>query len=385
MDIYIFDAHGNKVQDESKYLHNGFTFQSNYQPIHAPFIVCYINSGGVEGQFKSFFNSSVTNYYYIITNNSNNSLAAGLEINTFIHQSSKKSEILYGSFECILEKLLLLKKINRSFLELSKIRLGVIGKPSEWLIASNLDRKKVTEILGITFVDIDLEEIIDLNQIQTLELLHNFKPCNNEKLEFYRAEGIYKTLKRVVSKYSLDGLTISCFDLIKRLETTCCLALSVFNSEQIVATCEGDETSLLTQMIIKTLTNKSSFQANPASINEGSMILSHCMCPLDMLEDYTYLTHFESKIGVAIKGTLKTKESYIFKVDPSFSNYLYLEGTISENLKQSDLCRTQIKLTGKNFLKVLDSYVANHLMVVYGDDKLLLSEFMKILNLRSLV
>ena len=37
-------------------------------------------------------------------------------------------------------------------------KLGVIGKPSDWLIASDVDYKKVNELFDIELVDIDIKE-----------------------------------------------------------------------------------------------------------------------------------------------------------------------------------------------------------------------------------
>ena len=40
-------------------------------------------------------------------------------------------------------------------------KLGVIGKPSDWLIASDVDYKKVNELFDIELVDLDIKELID--------------------------------------------------------------------------------------------------------------------------------------------------------------------------------------------------------------------------------
>ena len=41
-------------------------------------------------------------------------------------------------------------------------RLGVIGKPSDWLIASNVDYKNVKDKFNIDLIDIDINELIDV-------------------------------------------------------------------------------------------------------------------------------------------------------------------------------------------------------------------------------
>ena len=41
-------------------------------------------------------------------------------------------------------------------------RLGVIGKPSDWLIASNVDYKNVKDKFNIDLINIDINELIDV-------------------------------------------------------------------------------------------------------------------------------------------------------------------------------------------------------------------------------
>ena len=45
-------------------------------------------------------------------------------------------------------------------------RLGVIGKPSDWLIASNVDYKNVKNKFNIELINIDINELIDAHVIQ---------------------------------------------------------------------------------------------------------------------------------------------------------------------------------------------------------------------------
>ena len=45
------------------------------------------------------------------------------------------------------------------------LRLGVVGKPSDWLIASNVDYKDVLETMNLELVDVPIEEMTSLGEV----------------------------------------------------------------------------------------------------------------------------------------------------------------------------------------------------------------------------
>ena len=157
---------------------------------------------------------------------------------------------------------------------------------------------------------------------------------------------IYEALKKLISKYSLSGLTIRCFDLLTSLHNTSCLALALLNEQGIIATCEGDVPSMLTMAIVKEKFNCSSFQVNPSYVNLRDMyaFFAHCTLPFDMCESFSFDTHFESGIGIGIKGKLDHGKVTVFKINRNLKDYEVFEGKIAENLSKPNLCRTQIKV-----------------------------------------
>ena len=124
--------------------------------------------------------------------------------------------------------------------------------------------------------------------------------------------------------------------------------------------------------IIKTLTGQSSFQANPARINtkNNEIILAHCTVPFSLCRDYEFDTHFESGIGIGIKGELKKSKITVFKINKDLTECEIFVGKIVENLKRPNLCRTQIKVKfNENISPLLSSPNGNHLIVFYGNHK----------------
>lgn len=342
-------------------------------PSEFKYNIVLIESGGSEEKFAQIF-PSLTKPLIIINTNKYNSLAASMEIGTYCHQQGVEPYVFYGDVN---ELARIIKRISDVLSikdELIDLNLGVIGKPSSWLIASNMEYSLIKEKLGINMIDIDYDEFIsEINKKEYIppkqydDLILKIK---DRKDDLEKALHIYGALKRLIFKYNLKGLTIRCFELLKTHKSTACLALSLLNSEGLIATCEGDVPSLISMTLIEKITGFSSFQANPSTIDieKEEVMFSHCTLPLNMTSDYELDTHFESNLGVAIKGELEKGNVTILKIANDFSRYLCLEGTIIENLSFEGFCRTQIlvKLDPQQMIAFATSQVGNHMIISYG-------------------
>jgi len=65
----------------------------------------YIESGGSEGLFLNNF-TSLKEPYYLLTNGSNNSLAASLEIMTYLKLHNLKGEVIHGDIDYVSSRIL---------------------------------------------------------------------------------------------------------------------------------------------------------------------------------------------------------------------------------------------------------------------------------------
>lgn len=344
--------------------------------------VIYVRTGGTENLFSEVFPNLQGNII-LLTSGKSNSLAASLEILSYLNQHDRKGEIIHGSVEYIAERLRVLSRINAAKQALNGINLGVIGQPSDWLISSNADEAAVKAKLGISLVNIPIEELIEL--VKSNEDLAEYLPSNSGELtakipsaiQKY-TEGalrIYCALKKIVLKYNLSGLTLRCFDLLSSVENTGCLALAMLNAEGIAAGCEGDVPTLLTMVIGKVLTGQCGFQANPSRINPqtGEMLLAHCTIPLNMIRAYSFNTHFESGIGIAVHGEVPEGDATIAKFSGNLKRHFCCKADLTSNPYKKSLCRTQIILNVDGdpteicrdyFLK---SPIGNHHVVFTGD------------------
>lgn len=351
-------------------------FNKNY------FSLVLVKSGGVEGKFKQIF-KQLNKPYILLSSGLHNSLATSLEIASFLRQKKEKVEIIHGDSDYVARRIKELRKIMAVKNRLSSIRLGVIGKPSDWLIASEVDYEKVKDTLGISLIDIEMDELakeIAQNYHFAHPKLGDIKNKGFDSKSIDGALKIYSGFKAIVNKYKLDGITVRCFDLLEIYKNTGCLGLSLLNDEGIVAGCEGDIPALISMTILHLLTDKPVFMANPSSIDidKNEIILAHCTLPLNMPDKFYLKTHFESGLGVGIKGDIREGEATIFKLSADGKKYFVSGGEIIENLSRENLCRTQIRFRMDEDVKYfLQDSIGNHHLVCRGDYSKLLKEFFK--------
>ena len=323
----------------------------------------YIRTGGTEGIFKPLLpqlQQQSKRPFYLLTSGKSNSLAASMEILSYLNQQGITGEIIHGSTTYIHHRIKVLEQVGEARSKMNGCRLGLIGEPSDWLISSRFDRTIVKERLGIELVYIPMKELLEMPNVKK----------------------IYEALKALVEKYQLQGFTLRCFDLLTTIRDTGCMALAKLNAEGIVAGCEGDVPAMLSMKIIQALTGVSGFQVNPATIDpeKGEMLFAHCTIPLNMVERYELDTHFESGIGVGIRGYMKEGPVTIFKVAGDMSRHFIAEGTLVRNQAKPDLCRTQqvIELDDKGQTRYfLTQPIGNHHIIVPGHLKELLEEILK--------
>ena len=346
------------------------------------FPLIFIKSGGAEVKFEQIF-KQINRPYILLSSSIHNSLAASLEIASFLKQKGKKVEIIHGSSEYVAKRIKELRKIFQVKNKLVSIKLGVIGKPSDWLIASEVGYKKVKDTLGISLIDIEMDELvkeIDQDYHFAHPKLKNIREKGFNKKSIDGALKIYSGFKAIVNKYKLDGITVRCFDLLKVYKNTGCVGISLLNDEGIIAGCEGDIPALISMTILQLLTDEPVFMANPSSIdiNQNEIILAHCTLPLNMPDKLYLKTHFESGLGVGIKGDIKEGEATIFKLSGDGKNYFVSGGEIIENLNSENLCRTQIRFRMDEDVKYfLQNSIGNHHLICKGDYSKLAREFFK--------
>ena len=243
----------------------------------------YVRTGGTEGVFSQLLpqlQRQSSEPFYLLTSGKSNSLAASMEILSFLRQKGLKGEILHGSPEYIRHRIALIAKVGEARRQLRGARLGIVGQPSDWLISSVVDGDRVRERFGIELVPVPMGDLLlefhALKSVDVQDEVEKFAahvaPLNAVDAPAIQkslgdAMRLYIALKKIAETNGLQGLTIRCFDLLTAVHNTGCIALARLNSEGYVAGCEGDVPALVSMCVLGELSGKPVFMANPSSID----------------------------------------------------------------------------------------------------------------------
>ena len=196
-----------------------------------------VGSGGVEEMVKANIDR-LPPYVVLIADGLKNSLAASLEILSWMRLEGRLGRVLHGPTGFIIQGIDDYACTSEAVARLHGKRVGVIGKPSGWLIASNVDYAAMRERWGVEMVDVPLDEVvqgyeaIDNDEVQDItdEFINKAvgvkEPSRDEVVKAMR---LYRSVKDIVERYHLDAFTLNCFDLIPTTRTTGCVALALLN------------------------------------------------------------------------------------------------------------------------------------------------------------
>jgi len=347
-------------------------------------IYYFVITGGTERQILDLQQKRSAQYpeeeVVLLAHAGNNSLPACLEVLARLQQDGINGKIIYLP-EAKYRAESLRQPNIRSFSDnqtLSGKRIGMIGTPADWLVASSPTAETVKAALGAEVIGIELDELKQLfHQIgkeQVIGMVNDFiekaAAVREASLnEIYDNMRIYLAMKTLISKYNLDAVTVRCFDLVLDLKTTGCFALSRMNDEGIIAGCEGDLVSTLGMMWAKEKSGKLPWMANPAQLDlkENSLTLAHCTVPCNLVSNYKIRSHFESGIGVGIQGDFPRQEVWMFRLGGRNLDKIWqAKGKIIQTGNDENLCRTQIKVKLNDEYSVQDLLkepLGNHLVV----------------------
>ena len=345
-----------------------------------------ISTGGVENIFldllkRNLVGTNVT----LIADGRFNSLAASMEILTYLNNNNIKAFIAYGSNEEISARLKDLTHIDfvneqcgSAALSLSGDKIAVFGEPSDWLIASNVDRDFLKQKFYIDFVDIPLDtlfrrfSLIDDNMVEFLAADFQAVTSRGETTERDLLDSlkIYLAINQICQENNCTCATVRCFSIIEKLKATGCLALALLNDEGIDAACEGDLQSLLSMILVRRVTGMPSFMANPSAMSKDNhtTTFAHCTVPTTMCRRYGFRSHFESQCGLAVAGEFSPSEVYtIFKWGGEKLDRFFVEEAVSVVAPSNEnLCRSQLTLNFYNPEYMLNNPIGNHHIIVKG-------------------
>lgn len=389
--ISIRSSHETVLTELEKYFTLNFIdYQDIGKVTSDDFCLLFIATGGVERLVIQHF-ESLPRPAILLADGMQNSLASALEISSWLRARGMKSEILHGELTEIVKRIFVMYNNFKAQRQISGSRIGVIGTPSSWLIASNVDYLLAKRRWDIEYVDIPLERVAEYaNALSDDEVGEAAAKLAGQALacreasadDMLKAMKIYKAVKRIAEEERLSALTLSCFKLIELTGSTGCMALSLLNDEGIIAGCEGDLQSVFTMLVVKTLTGKGSFMANPSMINArtNEIVLAHCTVGLKQTEKFILRSHFETEQSIGIQGLLPTGDVTIVKCGGECLDEYYLTtGTLTENTNYINMCRTQVRVRLNSpadyFLK---TPLGNHHILLHGNYETIFNEFFQV-------
>lgn len=319
----------------------------------------------------------------LVAHPGNNSLPASLEVLARLQQDGAQGRIVYlrgaddergfGALDEALHDVGVRSALRSA-------RIGLIGAPSDWLVASSPDPAVVTDVWGPDVVSIPLAELdaaIDTAPADAVAAgaaslatgaRDTVEPSAGDLDEVSR---VHEGLRALVAEHRLDALTLRCFDIVLARSTSGCFALSELTDAGVISGCEGDLVSTIGLLWAKLLTGEVPWMANPSEVDEdgNSLVLAHCTVPRTLVESYRLRSHFESGLGVGIQGQLPLGPVTLLRIGGSMMDALWLaEGEVVSTGDAENLCRTQVRvaLSRGDVSDLLSAPLGNHIVLVYG-------------------
>jgi L-fucose isomerase-like protein len=262
---------------------------------------------------------------------------------------------------------------------LQTVRLGRVGAPSDWLIASVPDPRDVHAVWGPQVVDVPLDALLAAERTvdprEADRLREDFvggargvREPTADDLTVAARIGV--ALGRVIRDYGLDACTLRCFDLVTDLGTTGCLALSMLQDQGVVAGCEGDVPATLTMLWAHALCGQTGFMANPQDLDPDThtLWLAHCTIARSLVSQYWLRSHFESSRGVGVQGDLEPGEVTLARIGGRDLREVQLaNGRLLACEDHPRRCRTQVRVRVESEVRrLLRDPLGNHQILIRG-------------------
>ncbi|MFW9847397.1 MAG: hypothetical protein ACFFD6_11655 [Candidatus Thorarchaeota archaeon] len=340
-----------------------------------------VGSGGTENLIESFIEAnSLKSPILLLSFSFNNSLPAAMEVRAALEQKGVESRIIHSSLEDLETQFEKRANFASIIAIIGRSKLGIIGEPSHWLIASRVSDAAVKAQWGLTIehypMEILLSRIDDDLDDSTKKRLSAFKKeaiCTDiAENEIEKAAKVAHQLAKIAETEVLDAITVECFDLLMQTHISGCYALSTLNErDSFAAGCEGDIPSTFTMLLAKLLLGSPGFMANVIDVDESlnEATFAHCTVPTSLTNSYRIMTHFETGLSLGLRGKFDPKRITVVKVSgDDLTRYWVSGGEIIKNLESETGCRTQIRAKmDEPVTYFLRGSLANHHIVIPGD------------------
>ncbi len=354
----------------------------------------FIGTGGTENDVSKYLETKdLKPPIILLSYDERNSLPAAMEIRSYLQRKGTAARIVHLPLAQLHALLRRWSKYHGIMEFLRSAKLGVIGEPSSWLIASHVNSLKVTKRWGLDIEDIPIVELTKklpseiskefLEQVDTFKSKAICQSVSDDEVE--KAGMVAQRLEELTQNKKLAAVTVQCFSLLQETGISGCYPLSFLNDKEgLVAGCEGDVPATFTMLLARLLTGSPSFMANVASVDQelNTAVFAHCTISTGITDSYEITNHFETGMSVGVRGKLPLIEVTVLKVfGEDLNEYWVSGGTIIDNLVNDKGCRTQIRVAMDESVDYfLEESLANHHIIIPGDHVQEIIEFFDFAN-----
>ena len=343
----------------------------------------YFISGGSEQQAIRLLKHGTLNL--LVAGSGNNAWAAATEVKAYAMQHSFQAQLIAVYADDFAEQLRQWLSVKRAFDNLSGQRVGLIGKVSEWLVASAPESSLLRQRFGIELVELDYDALPDYLACEADPQFSEAFPKNT--IQSDALASISGFLKQTLKTHKLDALTLQCFRMVKERGVTACLPVALMNYNGVPAGCEGDLVSIAGIMFLKALTGHIAWMANMVKVDKDRILLAHCTAPLQYAASHTITSHYETDLSAALQAELSFETVTILRMNEQMNTAFLAIGEVIQRPNNRDACRTQIevRITESSRNHLINNPLGNHHLVLPGDfydiiQKALLSKGFEILS-----
>jgi len=325
------------------------------------------------------------------------SLCGGQQFNMVFKELNKECIFVYKDEEDAISKIRNYTKCVALKNNLKKIKLGIIGKPTQGMSEVQYDDFSVKEIFGPTIYSISLNEFKELvRKIADDKASPNWLEIKGKvgKVSVKDSDGLnamknHLALKKLIESEQLSGVTIECYPTYMG---ELCLAFSLLADEGIACACEADINSTILIYILMKLSGAPVHNIDPLFLYDEDNSILGCHCGCGSLNLAASKRDIElANVRLANKGLCVLFSSKKGKV--TMANLVGKKGTYRMGVLEGEAINTEMVFPG-NPIRVklpvsIDDYLdiveecglGHHWIVAYGSYGSILRRFASLLGI----
>jgi len=276
-------------------------------------------------------------------------------------------------------------------------KLILIGDTEPWVISNARDKQAYARKLGVEIEQVTPAEVMERYARITAEesrWLRNYYEdnatamCGPSGSDLSDACRFGVALIKTLEAHEAAGGAIACFHLIAQTGTNACLGVGYINdcTDRFLA-CEGDLDSAVTMLLMKRLTQKGIWMANPCLDASGKVNFSHCTSPCHAGGEtcaYTLKKHHETGVGVSLDVELPGEgDVTLCRVGNECESMTIHTGCPAAGAKMP-VCHTQMWVKLDDYGHYLDTALGCHQVIAFENMERKLRMAAQILGLNVL-